>query len=90
MAFAHGSDRSKLISSGADRLYGGDPRCPSRILLREVTDRNTFCLTVDADFEAPVLLAFNADTDIRAENNGLTVTLSEPRAYAWLHLKRKA
>lgn len=59
------------------------------ILLREVTERNTFSLVIDADLESPALLASNTDVDTHKEGNILTVTLSDSRAYAWLRLARK-
>ena len=59
------------------------------ILLREVTERNTFSLVIDADLESPALLASNTDVDTHKEGNIRTVTLSDSRAYAWLRLTRK-
>ncbi len=60
------------------------------ILLREVTDRNTFNVAIDADLEAPTLIASNSEVDTCIDNNVLTATLSLPRAYAWLRFARKS
>ena len=59
------------------------------ILLREVTERNSFSFSIDTNFESPVLLATNAEVENHIENGMLTATLSAPRSYAWLRFTRK-
>ena len=58
------------------------------ILLREVTDRDTFTVEIGEDFSAPVLIASNADTEMMLKGGTLTVRLSSPRAYAWIRIPR--
>ena len=56
------------------------------ILLREVTDRDTFSVEVGEGFAAPALIASNAETEVTLADGVLTVRLSSPRAYAWIRL----
>ena len=58
------------------------------ILLREVTDRDTFTVEVGEGFGAPALIASNAETEVMLERGTLTVRLSDPRAYAWIRLTK--
>ena len=58
------------------------------ILLREVTDRDTFTVEIGEDFSAPVLIASNADAEMTLKGGTLTVRLSSPRAYAWIRIPR--
>ena len=59
------------------------------ILLREVTERDTFSLAIDTDLDVPTLLASNTEVNISTEDNVLTATLSAPRSYAWIRFTRK-
>jgi hypothetical protein len=59
------------------------------ILLREVTDQNTFSFSIGTKLGSPDLLASNTEVETHVENGILTATLSAPRSYAWLRLTRK-
>lgn len=58
------------------------------VLLREVTERDTFTVEIGENFAAPVTVATNADVEVALREGRLTVKLSAPRAYAWIRIAR--
>ena len=58
------------------------------ILLREVSDRDTFSLDLGAGYDAPVLVASNTKTTVTLENGKLTATLEDRRSFVWLRLQK--
>ena len=60
------------------------------ILLREVTERDTFSLPISSELETPDVLASNTEVDMHIENGMLTARFSTQRGYAWIRFPRKA
>ena len=59
------------------------------ILLREVTDRDLFDVSVGEGYGAPTLITSNANADVKLNAGELQVRLDAPRAYAWVRLEKK-
>ena len=69
-------------------FYASGEQTAHAILLREVTDRDTYTFVLDEHIQGAEVICSNTDVNITTAENTVTVRFGKPRAYVWLKLKK--